>query len=288
MKRVVVGIEELPHSDAALGWAAMAAEQRGATLQLVHATGFPMAGLDLLADDWVLQGAEALMARAVAQAKDLTPTVEVDSVIDRRRPAEALLDLAQGAELLVLGTHRLSATERVLGGSLAYQVAAAAPVPTVVVPGGVPRDAAGVVVGVDGSADSLQAVELAAQEAERTGQALHVVLAWTEPTVYAAVDVYPEGLTDMMKEQERLVLAESVAGLAERHPDLVVHERLVREQAATALLDEAEHARLLVVGSRGRHGLTRLLLGSVSHTVVLHAPCPVMIARTRHTEPQHR
>ena len=96
MKRVVVGIEELPHSDAALGWAAMAAEQRGATLQLVHATGFPMAGLDVLADDWVLQGAEALMARAVAQAEDLTPTVEVDSVIDRRRPAEALIDLAQG------------------------------------------------------------------------------------------------------------------------------------------------------------------------------------------------
>ncbi|MCV2392737.1 universal stress protein [Actinotalea sp. M2MS4P-6] len=287
MKRVVVGVEDLPHGDAALGWAAIAAEQRGATLQLVHATGFPMAGVDMLADDWTMQGANALMDRAVAQARDLVPLVTVEPLIDRRRPAEVLVDVARGAELLVLGTHRMTTTERVFSGSLAYQIAAAAPVPTVVVPGGVALDAAGVVVGVDGSADSIEAVALAAAEADRTGQALHVVRAWMEPSLYASVDVYPEGLAESIKEEERLVLAESVAGLAEQYPDLVVHERLVREQPGTALLDEAEHARLLVVGSRGRHGLTRLLLGSVSHTVVLHAPCPVMIARTRHVETQH-
>lgn len=287
MKRVMVGVEDLPHSDAALGWAAIAAEQRGAVLQLVHATGFPMSGLDVLSDDWVMQGAQALMDRAVAQARDLVPLVTTDVVIDRRRPAEALVDLAAGAELLVLGTHRLSTTERVFSGSLAYQVASASPVPTVVVPGGVPLDSTGVVVGVDGSADSLEAVDLAAAEADRTGQSLTVVRAWMEPSLYASVDVYPEGLAESVKEEERVVLAESAAGLAERYPDLVVHERLVHEQAATALLDEAEHARLLVVGSRGRHGLTRVLLGSVSHTVVLHAPCPVMLARTHHVEPQH-
>ena len=51
-------------------------------------------------------------------------------------------------------------------------------------------------------------------------------------------------------------------------------------QPARALLHAAQDARLLVVGSRGLHGVARMLLGSVSHTVIIHAPCPVLVVRT--------
>lgn len=98
--------------------------------------------------------------------------------------------------------------------------------------------------------------------------------------MYLQADFYPVDFADELRDAERLILAESVAGLAERYPDMVVHRVLVKDQPSQALIDAAAKARLLVVGSRGRHGVARALLGSVSHSVVLHAPCPVMVART--------
>lgn len=287
MRRVVVGVEDLPHSEVPLEWAARAAEQRGAVLRLVHATGFPVLAIDVLAVDSVLAGARALLDRAAAHVHDVVPDVEVETVLDRRRPAEALVDLSATAELLVTGTHRLTATERLLSGSLAYQIASAAHCPVAVVPGPVGPEATGVVVGVDGSADAVAAVALAAAEADRTGEPLTVVHAWTEPVIFAPADEVIDVVATSAREEEDVVLGESVAGLAEAYPDLVVHPRLVHEQPATALLAAADGARLLVVGSRGRHGLTRVLLGSVSHTVLLHAAGPVLVARTPHIPRKH-
>ena len=287
MTRVVVGIEALPHSETPLEWAATAADQRGAVLRLVHAMGHPTLAADVLNDDGVIAAARAVLDQAAARAHEVAPEVDVDLVLDRRRPAEALVDLSLDADLLVVGTHRMSASERVFSGSLAYQIAAGSAVPVVVVPGAVALDSVGVVVGVDGSGDSVAAVALAATEAERIGEPLYVLHAWTEPAIYAPTDSVVTELTAAARDEEAVVLGESVAGLAEQYPDLLVHPRLVHDQPATALLDAAAHARLLVVGSRGRHGLTRVLLGSVSHTVVLHAECPVMVARTRHASVPH-
>lgn len=287
MKRVVVGVEDLPHSQVALAWAARVAERRGAQLRVVHATGFPTLAVDVLAVEAIGEWAERVVAASAAYVAGLAPGVPVQTHVDRRRPIEALVDAAEEAELLVVGTHRLSAVERLFAGSLSYQVAAAAPCPTAVVPGPVPAGASGVVVGADGSADSLAAVRLAAAEAERTGQPLDVVHVWQDPPVWAQVDVFPEGLTEAVMQEETLLLAESVAGLAEQHPDLEVRQRLLRGSPARSLLEAAADATLLVIGSRGRHGLTRLLLGSTSHTVLLHAPCPVLVARTPHVRPQH-
>ncbi|MER5959744.1 universal stress protein, partial [Streptomyces sp. NPDC001893] len=59
----------------------------------------------------------------------------------------------------------------------------------------------------------------------------------------------------------------------------LVHERLVRGNAAEVLVDAAEGAEMLVVGGRGHGGFRRALLGSVSQQVAHHAPCPVTIIR---------
>ncbi len=286
-KTILVGVEDLPHSDDAVVWAARAAAQRGAMLHLVNATGFPTLAVDLLYDDGIVAGAETLLEKASARVAEIAPEVEVTWSVDRRLPADALCAHAEGCALLVIGTHRLSAMERVFSGSLSYQIASSAPCPVVIVPHLPPLEATGVLVGVDGSADSLEAVALAAAEADWSGQPLHVVHAWQEPAMYASTDVYPVGLAENVRESERLVLAESVAGLAETYPDLIVHEQLVHEASATALLDLAPTMRLLVIGSRGRHGLARVLLGSVSHTVVLHSPCPVMVTRYGAREDEH-
>lgn len=287
-RKILVGVEDAPTSNDAVLWAAHAAAARGWRLELVTATGWPTVALDVLYDDGVIQGANTLLETTAARVAEVAPGVTVGVEVDRRIPALALVERSREADLLVVGTHRLSAVERVFSGSLSYQIAAGAHCPVVVVPRLPDPEASGVVVGVDGSPDGVEAIALAAAEADWTGQDLHVVHAWQEPTTYAAADVFPLGVMDQVEQDERLVLAESVAGLAEQYPDLVVHSHLMHEQAATALLAVARRARLVVVGSRGRHGVARLLLGSVSHTVVLHAGCPVMVARTRtHARPAH-
>lgn len=287
-RKILCGVEGVPSSDDALIWAARAAALRGWTLELVTATGFPMAAIDLLYDDAIIQGATTLLEDAASRAREAAPGVQVQVDVDRRVPALALVERSREADLLVVGSHRLTAMERVFSGSLSYQIAAGAHCPVVVVAHLPGPEATGVVVGADGSADAVEAIALAAAEADWTGQDLHVVHAWQEPTTFAATDVFPLGVVEQVEEEERLVLAESVAGLGETYPDLVVHTHLLHEQAATALLRVAAGASLVVVGSRGRHGVARLLLGSVSHTVVLHASCPVLVARTRvHLQQAH-
>jgi nucleotide-binding universal stress UspA family protein len=76
-------------------------------------------------------------------------------------------------------------------------------------------------------------------------------------------------------------LAERLAGWRERYPDVTVHPRVVRDNPATHLLDEANSAELLVVGSHGRGGFAGMLLGSVSTAVVHAARIPVIVARQR-------
>lgn len=277
---IVVGVEGTPSSADALWWAAQAAKERRSTLELLHATGFPTIALDVLYDDVIQEGALTLLEKEAARVHERFSDLQTRLRVDRGTAAHALCERSRDVDLVVIGSHPLSGFERVVTGSLSYQIAAGAYCPVVIVPALPPDDAAGVVVGADGSPDSLEAIELAAKEAERIGEDLHVVHAWQEPAMYLQADFYPVDFADELRDAERLILAESVAGLAERYPDLVVHRVLVQDQPSQALIDAAAKAKLLVVGSRGRHGVARALLGSVSHSVVLHAPCPVMVART--------
>lgn len=278
MRRVVVGIEELPRDEAALDWAAAAAGRSGATLVLVCASDVPESLLDRVGE---LPSAEAedLLARATARALGDAPELRVDARVDPRRPAEALLDDLRHDDLLVVSTHRLTDSGRVVARAFAHEMASEAPCPVAVVPGRPAEGAAGVVVGVDGSQDSLAAVEVAADICDWTGEDLHVVHARTDLALSAGWSL-PLDVVAGHRDEERVLLGESVAGLAERHPDLVVHQELQHDDPAAALLAAAEHAQLVVLGSRGRHGLARLLLGSTSHAVALHARCPVLVVRT--------
>ncbi|HEY8721852.1 universal stress protein [Pengzhenrongella sp.] len=271
-RTVVVGIDGTASSHEALIWAAETARSRRDELEIVYALGIPGANMDLLYDDAVNQTAEELLAAESVRALEVAPGLTLRTTLSRRVPGQALTEASAHAALVVVGSRPLGALERVVSGSLSYQVAAGALCPVVVVPSGTGTDGVGVVVGVDGSPDSLEAVALAAAEADRSGQELTVVHAWRPPRTTSRA----EGA----QEREHVLLAESVAGLSERYPDLVVNRRIVSRQAAQALLEAAKSARLLVVGSRGREGVARMLLGSVSHTVVLHATCPVLVVRT--------
>jgi nucleotide-binding universal stress UspA family protein len=137
-----------------------------------------------------------------------------------------------------------------------------------------------VVVGVDGSACSHDALRFAANEARLRGGRLSIVTAWNVPVmVYAGG--YTAGIDPGTFKHD--AEAVSVAALEEARgiaADVEIEATVTNDQPASALIAAAEDADLLVVGSRGLGGFSRLLLGSVSEQVAHHAQCPLSIVRS--------
>ncbi|MDZ4827526.1 MAG: universal stress protein [Actinomycetota bacterium] len=133
-----------------------------------------------------------------------------------------------------------------------------------------------IVVGVDGSENSRCALRWAIAEARTRNATLDVVHAWhmpyLGPSPYAPADVVDPVL---FEGEGRYALTHALE--AEDTEGVEVHEVLVPDRPSAALIDAAKGADLLVVGARGRGGFLGLLLGSVSHQVVSHAPCPVVV-----------
>jgi nucleotide-binding universal stress UspA family protein len=134
-----------------------------------------------------------------------------------------------------------------------------------------------IVVGVDGSEGSKQALRWAARQAGYTGATLEVVAAWAYPSTYGWVPIPPDdtaladfaekSLNDAIKE----VLGDEVPENLQR--------RVVQGHPAQVLVSESKDAELLVVGSRGYGGFTDALLGSVGTYCVHHAHGPVTVIR---------
>ena len=144
-----------------------------------------------------------------------------------------------------------------------------------------------IVVGVDGSEASHEALRFAVAEARLRDARVVAVHVWAfiPPTPIGDPGMMPMPAGDYpgQLEAERAAAEAELAGaLAAAFPEGTpgeVEARLAEGDAAEALVDEAEGAELLVVGSRGRSGIASVLLGSVSRHVVSHAPCPVVVVK---------
>jgi len=133
-----------------------------------------------------------------------------------------------------------------------------------------------IVVGIDGSEYSKDALRWAARQAGFTDAALDVVIGWQYPVFYG----WAPGAQDFdFAGAAGQALAEAIDDVlgADRPARLRTH--VVEGHAGPALVDASAGADLLVVGSRGHGGLADALLGSVSTYCVQHAPCPVTVIR---------
>ncbi|MEV4511116.1 universal stress protein [Dactylosporangium sp. NPDC049525] len=144
-------------------------------------------------------------------------------------------------------------------------------------------DALRIVVGYDGSIEAREAVDWAADEAERTRSRLHVVYAYQLAWPGAE---YSEPVGDMTAEAQARgdsLVAEIVERVRRRGTAITVVGTAVHEAPASALIGLGDAgADLLVVGNRGGGGITNLLVGSVSQQVATHAHAPVVVVRGRH------
>jgi nucleotide-binding universal stress UspA family protein len=141
-----------------------------------------------------------------------------------------------------------------------------------------------VVVGTDGSDQSFSAVEWAAREATLRRAALRIVSVPTLPPRMAWRKVpqgTPDTVADTIVESYEHALAAAADRAAEVAPGLTVHTALLPGRPASALIDAAAGASMLVVGSRGGGGFAALLLGSVSRHVATRTDCPVVVVREK-------
>lgn len=283
MTTIVVGVDGSDPAREALAWAVTEARLHRARLSIVHALEYPHAG-----DAWAMgqrelsrleDAAQAVLDAAVAAAHDQDPNVDVAGVLGHGSPARALLEAAADAELVVVGARGLGGFAGLWLGSVGRQVAHHSPRPVAIIhlPRPAPASAHGrLLVGVDGSAASVQALRFALDEAARRGARLRVMHAWTFPFL----TMLPFARDVPTPEQ----LAEDAQALIDRcledagGPGGVSIEHVVsHEHAARALIDAAGEVDVLVVGTRGAGGFRGLLVGSVADTCARHARVPVIV-----------
>ena len=139
----------------------------------------------------------------------------------------------------------------------------------------VPRS--GVVVGIDGSPASEAAVAFAADEAERIGEPLVLVHAWSEPILMEGQPILDNQVVEALVGESELLLDGARQQALRRTPHVRVSTRSVHGEPSTALVELADGANQLVLGSRGLRGIRRVLLGSVSRDTLVRSNCPTIV-----------
>ena len=290
MKTIVVGVDGSEGSKVALAWALEQASLSGrarvvalkAWQPVVPASSPWWAEYDIPYD--LHDGTRAMLEAIVAEVRGNRVDVEIEECVVRGSPVDALMDAARTADVLVVGSRGFGGFKGLLLGSVGHQLVTHASCPTIVVPLPGSREGSGehdprqIVVGVDGSRNSVAALEWAGWWAKERDARVCAIYAWRSPPLVvppAHIGVgWPSDskpYADAKHELESFVAATDL-------PDGVsVETRAPEGDPARVLLEEAARAGLVVVGARGRGGFLGLLLGSVATAVVHHCPCPVAI-----------
>ena len=285
---IVVGLDASAWSRAAADWAAAEAVLRHAGLVLVHAyavtdpavyagaipaLGYPgylpdPEGLDQELHDEgerLLAGVADSLGRAHPALRVTTLLVQDDAISAIRRESEHAL-------LTVVGSHGSGRVASVFLGSVALSVSTHNSAPVAVIhPDHHIGGPGPVVVGVDNSPNSEPAVAFAFDAAS------------VHEAELVAVHTFTDTVADGGTQEEHAMLSEQLAGWREKYPEVTVRQVVVHGRPAPILLEHTHDAQLIVVGSRGRHGLASFVLGSTSRALIAHSECPVVVVRPNMT-----
>jgi nucleotide-binding universal stress UspA family protein len=281
MNEIVVGVDRSPASVQALVWASREAGLRDLPLRAVlvwhyldqsHPGGEDR--FDPLYDE---HAARASLDEVIegALGPEAAATVQREVVCDLA--PRALLEQSSNAALLVLGSRGIGGFKGLLLGSVSHQCLKHATVPVAIIRAGwQPPSGDGperIVVGVDGSAASHDALRWAVVEGRLRGATVEAVHAWHVPALIA--QPFGVAVVDprVFEEAAQRVVDAAVAEVGV--PDVV--PRLVQGDIAGSLLDVSRDADLVVTAKRGIGGFKGLLLGSVSDQVAQHATVPVVV-----------
>lgn len=279
---IVVGVDGTASSDAALRFACGEAAARRLPLAILHAwQPFPAYATSGLMGPGPVSPAPVEMAEAGQRVLDDAAAV-VDSLgvfvvheeylIEAPAPA-ALTEASESALLVVVGGRDRDRHEPGWLGPVPIRLAAKGHCPIVVVPSGA-NLTGGVVVGVDGSALSEDALGFAYDQASRRKSPLTAIHAFAVASPPAGLDV--SLFADRRADAQRQ-LSEALSGWSDKFPDVVVHQVVTDEPPVRALRAASTTASLVVVGTHGRGFLLRHVLGSVSSALLRISDCPVAV-----------
>lgn len=290
-QKILCPVDFSSGSKQAMRVAVRMARTAGAELTLAHAWHIPalaFAGeypMPAGAIDGMVADEQRELAAAVAEATALGAPRVTSRFVDGL-PWESLCDLLRADptyDLAVMGTHGRTGFRRILLGSVAEQVIRHAPCSVLTVRG---RDAGPpfrhILCPIDLSASSRQAMNLAAELVAPDGQGIVLLHVLQLPPASVVDPATPPYAVEVERAARRHV-EEWAAELRARVSVPVVTRIESGGPAARALtaLDADMSFDLVVVGSHGRTGLTRVLIGSVAEQITRHAPCPVLVARSR-------
>lgn len=260
---VVVGVDNSASAIRTALWAAEHAVQQHVPLTIVHCSR--------ASSDHPLGELVGIAGRVRALHPEAEPTFEVRT----GDPVDILTEMSHTAALIAVGTAGLDAGDP--EGSVPLRLVARSLAPVAVVAAGSSAEGP-VLVGVDGSPRSLAALEFAATDAQRSGAALLVLMAWVEVMLDQRTGQLTE-IDDWSVETARcrLELTRLVTGLVDRFPGLQITGEVVHDRAARALLDRVVDCRQVVVGRRGSGRLHSLALGSTSRALLAAARSVVIV-----------
>jgi nucleotide-binding universal stress UspA family protein len=288
-RSVVVGLDRSEAGRAAVEQAAELAVRRKAPLRLVRAYEAsqyqvgPVPGAREGVHE-LLRGASSRLVEDTLDVLDVVyPDLETSVRLEPGSAVKLLVEESRTADVVVVGARGSGGFADLVLGSTTLHLTSQAHCPVLAVP--VPVEQRphrhGVVVGVDGSAVSTDAVGVAFEWAAELHEPLHAVNAWTDPARSGGAGVMMPLVFDpeLVEAEQRRVVAETTAGWAEKYPDVQLTTSVLRGHPVRTLTSAATYASLLVVGSRGRSALASTVLGSVSHGVLHHATGPVLVVR---------
>ncbi|WP_194832978.1 universal stress protein [Nocardia sp. XZ_19_369] len=285
---ILVAVDGSASSYQAAAWAAVEAVLHNCRLHLLTSMaiqpGFgPGLGLGETDLDWLRVDGERILTEAARVARTAAPGAapHLTTEVSFELVIPMLIERSAQARMLVVGSRGIGAFQRGLLGSVSTATTHHAHCPVAVIHGSAAIDAVSatqpVLVGVDGTDNSVPAVELAFEEASRRKVGLTALHAWSDTSGFDL----PVAGWDAAQQSAEAVLAESLAGYADRYPDVAVRRIVVADRPVRSLLDESSNAQLVVVGSHGRGGFASMVLGSTSNALLHSVEVPMIVVRER-------
>ncbi len=285
---ILVGVDGSAASDAAVRWATREAILRDELITLLHVVApviasWPAGPMQANFAKWQKESARDVIEQArkalCAEVGEAPPPMRTGVLYSRySHVVPTLIDASKQARMVVAGSRGMGAADPRPMGSVSTGLVHHAHCPVAVIRGeeaSAANQNAGILLGIDGSPVSEAATAWAFDEASRHGLPLVALHAWTD------VEGFPILEMDWRKyeSQGEKALTERLVGWQERYPNVHVRPRLEWDQPARRLVEESEHARLVVVGSHGRGGFVGMPLGSVGAAVAQSAKAPVVVVR---------
>ena len=284
--RIVVGVDWSDEAFAAVKQIGLL--YRPDDVVLVHGVDLGMFQSPIVAGAVNLQGYDEFRQamidagrKAIERCRTLLPaeTPSIRTLCEVQHPAAFILDSAAAvkADLIAMGTHDHSRVTEVFAGSVSHRILLHATVPTLIVKGQA-RPVARVLLAVEGREDAIR---------------LHTWLTsypFKHPVAVTILSVVPslqlldphvmvglEGWSEVGERYAKQVVNDTAQALA--GPDFAVSTDVRLGDPVTTVCEVGNSHDLIVVGSHGRKGLDRFLLGSVSHGIVHRAGCSVLVVR---------